>query len=873
VNPTDVVLVDRAPLGAPMVRERPAEVVAKRRRPVALGLVGRLARRELRRRPGRTLLVALLVAVPAAGMVVAAVLARTEPLSPAEAWQRQFGAADFAHRVPGPASADRRPGARMVTVRSGGGVLHTTAGRRVEAIITDLPVADPLTEGMVRMVGGRAPSTKGEVLVSPTLAARLGIGIGDPIELDRPAALTATVVGVGNLARDMRAAMLVLGPGQQIVDFGIRDQDRISPADIDALVGVAHGVTTEDARYWTHERGLRPSPALAPRAGEDGEADRVMLSWIVGAVIATAAGIIITSAFGIGGRRQLTTVGLLAINGAPAPVVRRILVIQGAVTGAIGTVLGLAMGAATLLALWPHTDRIWPMHRPTYRFQPLDLVPIVLIGVVASTVAAAVPAYALGRVPVLSALAGRRPVTAVPDRLTDGGVAVFTVGIGFLAAGIASSAPGGPALSGSGFVSWIAVGSLGALLVLLGMCALTPAVVGRLEGLARWLPGPWRLAARSLARRRGHAAALVAAVCASAALTLGASSFVVVARDLSYGARPGEVPLDQVRVGAVVEGRPAPTPESFVRRVRDEMPAAEVFRLTATGPHRTQPDPDADAGGPTAWRPSHIEMDRRPIVADDTALSVYRLSPYAREQLERAGAIAAAGAQGPAMIEQLIPAPRNGVAIVPAEDAPGLDTILVTQAAADELDFVTEPGPVVLRTNGPLDDGLRAALRGMSDSPGGSGFPSGPVSRGTIDFTAPRDAGRMMLAEVGLSAGSVLVTLLVIAVGLSLAAAETRRERELLTIAGASPGTIARVSARKAVLVVLIGTVLAMPVGLLPAWATLDATGRSEAFVLPWRTIVLLTVVVPLVTGLATRLASALGQRWRPVRLSTMAVD
>src|SRR3954468_14486563 len=55
----------------------------------------RLARREVRRRPGRTFLVMLLVAVPVFGMTVITVLVRTDNDSAAEIWAREFGHADL----------------------------------------------------------------------------------------------------------------------------------------------------------------------------------------------------------------------------------------------------------------------------------------------------------------------------------------------------------------------------------------------------------------------------------------------------------------------------------------------------------------------------------------------------------------------------------------------------------------------------------------------------------------------------------------------------------------------------------------------------------------------------------------------------------
>ena len=56
----------------------------------------RLARREVRRRPGRTALVALLVALPVAGMAMAVTLIRTDADSPRQLWERQYGQADAA---------------------------------------------------------------------------------------------------------------------------------------------------------------------------------------------------------------------------------------------------------------------------------------------------------------------------------------------------------------------------------------------------------------------------------------------------------------------------------------------------------------------------------------------------------------------------------------------------------------------------------------------------------------------------------------------------------------------------------------------------------------------------------------------------------
>jgi hypothetical protein len=312
------------------------------------------------------------------------------------------------------------------------------------------------------------------------------------------------------------------------------------------------------------------------------------------------------------------------------------------------------------------------------------------------------------------------------------------------------------------------------------------------------------------------------------------------------------------------------------------MPTATVTRLTAVGPPRAGSAsavlrPFAGGGATSGtraewWTGSRLAATRRPVVADAAAVSVYGLTPRARDQLQRTGAIAAEGTAGPALVAELGGHLPDGAVIVPADEAPGLDTVLIAPGLINRLQFLTEPGPVVLRNPAPLDPGLRARLRAL-----GWPFPAGgeadEADHAIVDFTESPDLRPMVLAEVGLAAGSVLVTLGVIAAGLSLAGAETRRERELLMVSGAAPRTIAGINGRKAALVVVIGTLLALPVGLLPAWASLDAAGRQQAFAVPWRTVGLLVVAVPVMAGIGAGAASALALRRRPVAISTMAVD
>jgi ABC-type antimicrobial peptide transport system permease subunit len=126
----------------------------------------------------------------------------------------------------------------------------------------------------------------------------------------------------------------------------------------------------------------------------------------------------------------------------------------------------------------------------------------------------------------------------------------------------------------------------------------------------------------------------------------------------------------------------------------------------------------------------------------------------------------------------------------------------------------------------------------------------------------------------GILAGAALLfTLFVVAVSLALAAAETRDERDVLTVVGAAPSVMRRASGHKAALLAGLGALLAIPVGFLPVVVFTRADPSNLPLVFPWRIAAILVVVVPLVAALVTTAGSAIVLWRRPVRISTMAFD
>lgn len=130
---------------------------------------------------------------------------------------------------------------------------------------------------------------------------------------------------------------------------------------------------------------------------------------------------------------------------------------------------------------------------------------------------------------------------------------------------------------------------------------------------------------------------------------------------------------------------------------------------------------------------------------------------------------------------------------------------------------------------------------------------------------------------------ALLLVGLVIAIGLSLSAVESRDERDTLTVLGARPRALRRLAALKAAVLVAAGGLLAIPAGFIPTWLVIavsrtsfdDGSPRTvfDQFAFPWPTALGLVVVLPLIVGVGAWATSAIAQRFRPVRVSTMAFD
>lgn len=867
----------------------------------------RLARREVMRRPGRTVLVVALVAIPVLAMTLGSVMSRT--LDGEDSLLRRSPAGtdivvgrsvapdvdiDLAEQIPA--------GAAISTVVRGAVPLQTATG----TITNWVTIADGRASGrasdVLTVEAGRAPAA-GEVWLSNRLSADLGVDVGDTLELRHPAG-SWIVAGTGRSRNDFDERIIVLPdlPVEQFRD-GVLTEFTIIDLGRDATTDDVNAVGTDLARLLSSQQDELGFVEWRGEGDGVGDTDVAPLAWgwVAGTIALAAMGIVVAAAFATSARRQLVTIGLLSSNGAPDRLVRRTLALQGLWTGMVGSLFGIGVVVIGMPLMRSTIETIKGREMGSFQFAVSDIVVIAMTGIAAATVAAYLPARTASRVPVMAALAGRRPVGEVPQRLVPTGLVLFALGIFLLV--IAATSNGGNAPA--------AAGVLGGVCVLAGACCASPLAIDSMSRLAGGLGGSSRFAGRSLGRSRTRSAAVVTAIAITGALALSGATLAMELDDEEGWGRI--LPADAVAVvprtdplydGELVDfQQPSDQPVEAERRrsIESIVPGAEWH------PRRIVAWDAAPFADDVGFDDVTVYPGQTIVIADAAMIDLYELSAADRRSLDDIGMLALntwvsveSGGRSEEPPTQRITLRAEGGDItltaavredfVQAADSPssaetsefdgvyGIDSYMITEAAASAagVDIVTSGG--FLRSDAPLTETQRRALDGLQFGPQEGlrsayrELPQGAAQGGwSFSYDRPPNRPDSTAVQGVIVAVALILTLLVVAIGLSLAATESRDERDVLVATGARPSTMRSMAGVKAVVITLTGVALAVPTGLIPTFAVL--TALDEGFELPWLALGALVFVVPGVAGAAAWAVSSVAQWARPVRMSNLAFD
>lgn len=867
----------------------------------------RLARREVVRRPWRSLMVMLLVIVPVVVLTGLAVMVRTHDRTLDQEFTARWGEADIMavgdQSLDGPtatalAHLDLPADAgslnfREITVR-----IKTTDAQREWVALSDLAVADPIVSSTTEPIDGRAPDGPDEVLLSDRLADALGLEVGDTLAIESPVEMTATVVGTTTWHDDLgRQAIVIDGEaGGPLVDQFARGAITRQLVDLGPRVAPSPELLDQLAFSGTANRFVQSSDW-------SGEAQVVIVwSWVGGAVAFVIVGVVIAAAFAVTARRQLRLIGQLMGNGASEATLRATLFLQGSVIGFAGAVVGIALTLAGLVVYQPLVERIVGRRIPAYDVSFGDLVPIVVLATIAATVAALIPARTAVRTSVLQALAGRRPVGPYPNKLVTRGALAAAAGLVLLAVATAGAVNGATA----GTWLFVLTGIAGAVAVILGTCAMSPAIISRLEPLAGHLRGTSRLAARSVARQRTRTGAIVAAVAVVAAGAVAGSTAWMSAVEAEVSSSGWTMPEDLVALDSnrftfddtSSETVQLAVDQAVLAEVLEIVPGSTVVRgrsayLPASGPPASGDGIGPWDAGLVAWSPM--------TVVDDRTAELMGLAEPVRDGLRETGLVTYGWDSSGNAIEGIQerplvigdtrgePTTLEARATVVPDDLMTTFGTLISEEAAVDLGLEIGPGSTFVSTPSDLTDDQRDALSdlredlwaepGLVPPPDSSTGPIEPSVTESVNlsFEDPSWQPSRALVTAVIIAVATAFSLGVVALGLALSAAETKDERDVLAAIGARPRTLARLAAAKAAVLSSVGTVVGVPLGFVPTFVVVRAAeiGAYDPMdvVFPWVQVALLVIAVPVVATAATLVASGIGLRTRPVQASSMAFD
>jgi putative ABC transport system permease protein len=199
-------------------------------------------------------------------------------------------------------------------------------------------------------------------------------------------------------------------------------------------------------------------------------------------------------------QRRLRALGMLESMGATDRNVRLVLRANGVIVGAVGALMGFALGLAAWLAYRPHNEQNAHHLIPTFALPWTVIVVAMVLAVVATFLAAGHPARAVTRLPVVAALAGRPAPPRQIHRSFVSGLIALVIGFVMFAASGAAASSGATWLI-PGFVALIA-----------GIILMAPFFLALLARGGRRAPIAVRLALRDLSRYRARSGSALSAI-------------------------------------------------------------------------------------------------------------------------------------------------------------------------------------------------------------------------------------------------------------------------------------------------------------------------------------------------------------------------
>lgn len=829
----------------------------------------RLAARDLRRHKVRAVLTAVLVALPVLVATVASLAAHNSAWVPERELARQLGSADaelvvapFEAVRPRPAldleprrptpDTERRdpatvdvpgllPGGSRTALRAFSDLVALPTGGQAELVLAD---EDPLTAHLAEITSGRWPQAPAEVAVSAAAAKEFGLLDGEDVAAEALLTLSGgtelDVVGVLDTTGMTDGPVLLASVDSVLNDAGPRDAVHLvdlpamTRAELKALhqdlAGVGVMLRPRDSMLHPGEWGLFEQPDTFDAA------PLAVAATVIG-VGALEVVLLVGAAFAIAARRQIRGLGLLAANGGASADVRRVLLAQGLVLGALSSVVGAAAGIAVFRHWIPTWEQLvgQEMWRSELDWRALSL--ILVLGTLSSFLAALIPAWTVSRLTPVAALSGRFPVQAGEAKAHRGALVLAAAGVLLLTVGGWSTARTFGA-GGRDEILAPFVAGLGLLLLVVGVVWATPYLIRRCAELGRILPLTGRYALRDAGRHRFRSAGTVIA------LTVTVSAAVLAGFALDAALRAGssdhmlppqtmEIYLDTVDVPAAGEAA-----QVAVRRVLGPTEALTSYGVTIPDARERPIVLQGRRGSQQEVRIVSEETLTALIGRDPAVLAAFRTGTMvstlqAHADLEQAG-LRVSGPRRAGLPTWEVPVAAATAAGEASTDFGSMNRLLISQETATSLGLRASYGQMLVTAERPITRGDVERLRVY----GLHGWSSDP------------DRADLRIMQYAGAGAAGLLALLVVGVAVGLSAAESKDDVATLAAVGAAPRQRRAFGAAHGLFLAAVGCVLGAGIGVAGGIALGQVDGAPGVAV-PWGTTLGALVLVALAAAAA----------------------
>ncbi|MES9809393.1 FtsX-like permease family protein [Streptomyces cinereoruber] len=634
-------------------------------------------------------------------------------------------------------------------------------------------------------------------------------------------------------------------------------------------------------------------------------------------------------AFAVGARRSRRQLGLVGANGGARSHIRAIVLSGGLVIGVAAAVVGTVLAVVLTLALQPLLEEAMGKRFGSFDVRPLELLAIALLAVLTGLLAAIVPAITASRQSVLASLTGRRGVRRSSRVLPVIGLVALVIGaavalLGSLVTEQVAVVAAGSALAELGVVAMTPAlvglfGRVGRWMPLSPRLALrdavrnrgrtAPAVAAVLAAVAGTVAVSTYMASREAENRAAYQPQLPYGVAAAFVREEGGRDVPAV-REAVQRYLPVDVRADVERVSVGKPGCPPWGGDPGCGRFEVVVPPANECPLYVAVPGREDPaerfTPDQRRKMVTEdWRCKEssgggmYSADGGLLVGDAKLLQVLgvddpaavkaladgKVVTFDRAQVDKNGTVGLKqitdNAAADKAMEEGRPAPGK-VSTVPAYLVPGGKKsygvqALMTPAAAEAAGLSTVPLGMYASTDRLPDAEQRQKL-------------DGEIAKLASDVELHVEEGfvneyGIVLLSLAIFAGLVTIGAAGIATGLAQADAEA--DLKTLAAVGAPPRVRRTLSGFQCGVVATMGVVLGSAAGMLPAvglrlteerdqlrfhevsiaqgWTGTDTAPPDVPIVVPWETLAVLLVAVPLgaalLAALVTRSRGALARR------------